>query len=87
MSSNHTTLVSSKITSKNQVTIPKTIRELLDIGSNDTINWQINPNGTVVLAKSKPDLWQVVADQEKQFGNLSTSEIEWGPDLESDEFD
>lgn len=87
MNSDHITLVSSKITSKNQVTIPKTIRELLNIESNDTINWQINPNGTVVLTKSKPDLWQVVAEQEKQFGNPSTPEIEWGTDLESDEFD
>lgn len=87
MSTGNVTKVSSKITSKNQVTIPKTVRDLLEVKSTDTIEWQIEPNGRVVIVRSKPDLWQQVDEQEKKFGNLSTTEIDWGKDVESDEFD
>ncbi|WP_143452778.1 AbrB/MazE/SpoVT family DNA-binding domain-containing protein, partial [Loigolactobacillus backii] len=44
MSAGNVTKVSSKITSKNQITIPKTVRELLKVRSTDTIEWQIEPN-------------------------------------------
>ncbi|KRL99222.1 MAG: AbrB/MazE/SpoVT family DNA-binding domain-containing protein [Liquorilactobacillus hordei] len=87
MNTNDSTTVRSKITSKNQVTIPKTVRNLLDLQSSDVIEWKISPNGTITIIPSKPDLWQTVAAQEKQFGNLSTPELDWGPDVESEDFD
>ncbi|KGO32503.1 type II toxin-antitoxin system PrlF family antitoxin (plasmid) [Oenococcus alcoholitolerans] len=87
MSVSNVTKVSSKITSKNQVTIPKTVRDFLEAGSSDIIEWQIEPNGKVMVAKSKPDLWQIVDEQEKKFGNLSTTEVDWGKDVESEDFD
>ncbi|XKL33582.1 type II toxin-antitoxin system PrlF family antitoxin (plasmid) [Lactiplantibacillus plantarum] len=65
MSAGNVTKVSSKITSKNQITIPKTVRELLKVRSTDTIEWQIEPNGKVMIVRSKPDLWQLVDEQEK----------------------
>ncbi|KLD40565.1 AbrB family transcriptional regulator, partial [Lactiplantibacillus plantarum] len=49
MSAGNVTKVSSKITSKNQITIPKTVRELLKVRSTDTIEWQIEPNGKVMI--------------------------------------
>lgn len=88
MNTNDSTTVRSKITSKNQVTIPKTVRNLLDLQSSDVIEWKISPNGTItIIPSNKPDLWQTVAAQEKQFGNLSTPELDWGPDVESEDFD
>ena len=87
MSASNVTKVSSKITSKNQITIPKTVRELLKVRSTDTIEWHIEPNGRVMIVRSKPDLWQLVDEQEKKFGNLSTTEFDWGKDIESEDFD
>lgn len=87
MSISNVTRVSSKITSKNQITVPKTVRELLKIQSADTIEWQIEPNGQVMIVRGKPDLWQLVEEQEKKFGNLSTPEFDWGQDVESEDFD
>lgn len=81
------TKVRSKITSKNQVTIPKTVRDLLNVKSADTIEWQIEPNGTVMIVQSKPDLWQVVDQQAQKYGKVNTPEVDWGTDLESEDFD
>lgn len=86
MSISNVTKVSSKITSKNQITVPKTVRELLKIQSADTIEWQIESNGQVMIVRGKPDLWQLVEEQEKKFGNLSTTEVDWGKDVESEDF-
>lgn len=44
----------SKITSKYQATIPKKIRETLELNSGDTIAFQITESGVVILQKSKP---------------------------------
>ncbi|MFT8726928.1 MAG: type II toxin-antitoxin system PrlF family antitoxin [Liquorilactobacillus ghanensis] len=79
--------VCSKITSKNQITIPKIVREFLEVKSTDTIEWKIEPNGKVVIAKSKADLWQIINEQEKKFGNLSTTGVDWGKNSESEDFD
>ncbi len=87
MSTNNVTKVSSKITSKHQVTIPKIVRDLLEVDSTDNIEWQIEPNGKVTIVRSNPDLWQLVDEQEKKFGNLSTTEVDWSKDVESEDFD
>lgn len=87
MNSNQSTIVRSKITSKNQVTIPKTVRNLLDIESTDVIEWKIDPSGTITVLPSKPSLWETVIEQEKKYGNLATPEVDWGQDVESEEFD
>lgn len=87
MSAGNVTKVSSKITSKNQITIPKIVRELLKVHSADSIEWQIEPSGRVMITRSQPDLWQIIEEQESKFGNLSTTEIDWGKDVESADFD
>ena len=43
----------SKVTRKFQVTIPKKIRELLDIKVGDTVVWEIDEKGFVVLKKDE----------------------------------
>lgn len=37
-----------------KTTIPKRIRELLDITDNDKLVWEIRPNGEVCIYKLKP---------------------------------
>jgi len=68
VSAGNVTKVSSKITSKNQITIPKIVRELLKVHSADSIEWQIEPNGRVMITRSQPDLWQIIEEQENKFG-------------------
>lgn len=87
MNTNNPMTVRSKITSKNQVTIPKTVRDFLEVKSSDMIEWKIESNGKVTIIPSKADLWQIVDEQEQKFGNLDTPEIVWGEDAGSEEFD
>lgn len=37
--------------------------------------------------KEEINLWSIVAEQEKEYGNLSTPEIDWGEDIEAMDFD
>ena len=41
----------SKVTRKYQITIPKKVRELLDIKVGDEVIWVINEDGSVTLKK------------------------------------
>ncbi|MFZ2633847.1 MAG: type II toxin-antitoxin system PrlF family antitoxin [Desulfosalsimonadaceae bacterium] len=43
----------SRITSKGQVTIPKKIREFLNIGAYDTIEFTLLENGKVLISSEK----------------------------------
>lgn len=46
--------MASAITSKGQVTIPKEIREYLQLKSGDRVKFFIHPDGTVVLLPTIP---------------------------------
>jgi AbrB family looped-hinge helix DNA binding protein len=46
----------SKITDKFQITIPKSVRELLKLHRNDLLEWKIEEGGITVEAVSKPFL-------------------------------
>ena len=84
---NGTTTVLSKITSKNQVTIPKAVREALDVKSSDSIKWEIEPDGDIKVKRDEPDFWTTVDQQQKKYGSVDTPEIDWGPDVGSEDFD
>ncbi|KRK80463.1 AbrB/MazE/SpoVT family DNA-binding domain-containing protein [Companilactobacillus nodensis] len=77
---NRENVVVAKVTSKNQITIPKEIRTKLNLKKHDNVEFVTKDNGEVVI-KSKNDLWSVVKEQEKKYGNLSTPEIDWGEDV------
>ncbi len=40
-----------------------------------------------MIVQSKPDLWQVVDQQAQKYGKVNTPEVDWGTDLESEDFD
>jgi len=43
------TLATSKLTSKQQLTLPRPVRLLLGVGAGDSLLWQIDEKGRVVL--------------------------------------
>lgn len=78
----------AKITSKNQITIPKEIRNKLNLGLHDSVEFIENKDGSYSMErKTTKDFWSVVDEQEKKYGNISTPEISWGEDVESEDFD
>lgn len=65
----HNIAVISKITAKNQVTIPKTIREALNVKSSDKIEWELGADGQITVKRTAPekdDFWKMVDEQEKK---------------------
>lgn len=44
------TLADTKISKKNLTTVPKPVRNFLDIGAGDRIEWHVE-NGTIVVEK------------------------------------
>lgn len=86
----HNIAVISKITAKNQVTIPKTIREALNVKSSDKIEWELGADGQITekrTAPEKDDFWKMVDEQEKKYGSIVTPEVDWGEDAGSEDFD
>lgn len=87
---NHNIAVVSKITAKNQVTIPKTIREVLNVKSSDEIKWELGSDGQITVKRKSPeksDFWKTVDEQEKKYGSVDTPEVDWGEDVGSEDFD
>ncbi|MFD1124854.1 type II toxin-antitoxin system PrlF family antitoxin [Lentilactobacillus raoultii] len=80
----------SKITSKNQVTIPKTIREVLNVKSSDEIVWALGADGQITVKKISPEkdkFWKIVDEQEKKYGSVDTPEVNLGKDVGLEDFD
>jgi len=81
------TRVTAKLTSKNQLTLPKTVRDVLQIQAADMIIFSIDEQGTVTLKRAQNDLWTTLNEQAAKYGNPNTPEMTWGPDIEAGDFD
>ena len=81
--------VSAKITSKNQITLPKILREKLELGDSDkTIVFNISDDKPVTVEKLKTNnLWDIVEEQRKKYGSIDTPEIDWGSDVGEESLD
>ncbi|CAM2854641.1 AbrB/MazE/SpoVT family DNA-binding domain-containing protein [Fructilactobacillus fructivorans] len=81
--------ITATMTSKNQITIPKTVRDILDLKQNDQVEFTIQKDGSITIApkESFEDFWKIVEDQEKKYGNVSSPETDWGPDQGSEVID
>lgn len=81
--------VSAKITSKNQITLPKILREKLELGDSDkTIVFNISDDKPVTVEKLKTNnLWDIVEEQRKKYGSIDTPEIDWGLDVGEERLD
>lgn len=89
ISDNEKNAVIAKITSKNQVTIPKSIRTVLDIKSHDHIVFKIDELGQVIIkgVDKKQAFWEIVEEQQAKYGPIDDGEIYWGEDIEIGDFD
>lgn len=77
--------VISTLTAKNQITIPKIIRKFLNIKPTDIISWDIGENNTVVVSALKKDIWGIIEEQAKEYGDIDVSEFEWCDDDDKEE--
>lgn len=77
------------VTSKGQIVIPKDIRNDLNLKSGDKVDF-IKMDETSYIIKPKNDtanFWDKMFKLKKQYGDASTSEINWGKDLGNEEID
>ncbi|MBD5432511.1 MAG: AbrB/MazE/SpoVT family DNA-binding domain-containing protein [Lactobacillus sp.] len=75
-------LIKAKITSKNQITIPKAVRDRLGIkGKHNSVAFNIEEERVTIEKSKEDDLWQMVKEQEEKYGSIDTPEIEWGEDV------
>lgn len=80
----------STVTTKNQTTVPKVVRQTLDLMPGDKIKYTVETNGSIRISKSKEkagNMWAKAYAQEKKYGSFDTPEIDWGDDIESEDFD
>lgn len=47
-------LSNTKVSEKNLTTVPKPVRNFLDVGAGDRIEWHVE-NGDVIVRKATPD--------------------------------
>ena len=75
--------VSAKITSKDQIALPKILRDKLELGDSDkTVVFNISDDKPITIEKPKTNnLWDIVEEQRKKYGSIDTPEINWGPDI------
>ena len=69
-------IVTSRITSKGQVTVPKAVRESLGIKTGDSISYEVHENNAVIRRIPKVDL-----EWAKSIENTLT---EWKDDLDDE---
>jgi antitoxin PrlF len=50
-------MATSTITSKGQTTVPKEVREALDLEPGDKLTWEVN-GGRVAVTTERPGLWR-----------------------------
>lgn len=81
-------IINAKVTSKNQITIPKAVRDRLGINGKDvSVSFNIEPDKVTIKKTPERNLWQIVKKQEKIYGSVATPEINWGEDVGEEKFD
>ena len=84
-------IITAKMTSKNQVTIPKAVRDLLALKKADTLEFVIDDDNQVSLKRQPDDsadqFWNTIREQEAKYGSYDTPPVEWGEDVGSEKID
>lgn len=68
----------AKVTSKGQVTLPKTVRDRLQIGTGSRLRFTVGTDGKAQVEKVKSsleDLWKMAAAREKPKSRMSFEEM------------
>lgn len=73
-------IIHATMTSKNQITIPKAVRDLLQLKQSDNVQFKIDADNKVSLEKqsSKQSFWDEIMRQQKEYGKIDTPELDWG---------
>lgn len=74
-------MLTSKVTTKGQVTLPKEVRERLHVRAGDTLSYEVQPNDTVVVRKLEP------FDAEWHEALSTTLAEEWNSPYDHEAFD
>ncbi|UUX33831.1 AbrB/MazE/SpoVT family DNA-binding domain-containing protein [Fundicoccus culcitae] len=75
-------IISAKLSSKNQITIPREIRAKLGIQMHDEIAFEILESGHILLKKKIiDDFWSQVAEHQAQYGLFEDDAVDWGADM------
>ena len=69
----------SKLTSKNQTTIPAPVREALDLSAGDKLTFEVMENGAVILRKWAPIDFEFARAVESTLS-------EWGTDEDNEAY-
>ncbi len=70
------------------MTIPKTVRDILDIREHDKIEFVLRKNGEVTVKREQPkDIWSLAREQAVKYGSIDTPEIDWGSDVGNEVID
>lgn len=69
-------VVVAKISSKNQITIPKEIRNKHKVKEQEEIAFEILEDGRVLVKKNQTDFWNLVAEQKDTYRGLEDEEID-----------
>lgn len=69
-------LAESTLTSKEQLTVPKVVRQLLDLHAGDSLVWSLDPEGRLVVSGGRQntleDIRAAIAAAEKTGGTAKT---------------
>lgn len=80
--------IAATLSSKNQVTLPKLIRNHLGIRSKDKIIFEVQQDGSILVKKQKSDpFWSIVEEEQARYGSFDPEEFDWGEDQGDEVFD
>lgn len=76
----------ARLTSNNQVTVPKPILQRLALHAGNQVAFTILGSRKVSFKRyiETDDFWKLIADQFEKSGRLDDDEIDWGEDIEFD---
>lgn len=82
-------IIQATMTSKNQITIPKAVRDLLKLKQSDNVQFNIDANNKVTIEKetSKDAFWEEVMQQQEKYGSIDTPEVNWGNNVGAERID
>ncbi|QGG60832.1 AbrB/MazE/SpoVT family DNA-binding domain-containing protein [Loigolactobacillus bifermentans] len=81
--------VTAQMTTKNQITVPKEVRQALKLREHEQLEFVITTEGVQVKRKplTQDNLWEIVAEQTAKYGSYATDEVDWGSDVGAEVFE
>lgn len=68
-------LAESMLTSKEQLTVPKVVRQLLDVHAGDSLVWTMNEDGELVVSAGRPNSLEDIRSAVAAAGGAPTRKV------------